>query len=275
MRPLSLLISLCGIAVFVASGAAQSPNPFGIPSPDQPAPTAAIDTVAGSRAQGWLAQGRSEVLARHGIVATSDPLAAQAGLEILRQGGNAIDAAVAAGAVLDVTSQNDTGIGGDLFALVWSARDKKLYALNSGGWAPAAWTPQFFTGKLGVKGVPGSGVNAATVPGAISGYDALLKRFGSLTFKETFERAARIAEEGWGQAERRHADLVAPPKASLRMRIRGKHSSAATARPICTASSAIRRSPRRCACCRRKDAMRFTAGTSRLPSLPRSRRAVV
>jgi gamma-glutamyltranspeptidase/glutathione hydrolase len=204
---LSQLISVFGIAVFVARGAAQSPNPFGIPSPDQPAPAAAIDAVAGSRAQGWQRQGRSEVLARHGIVATSDPLAAQAGLEMLRQGGNAIDAAVAAGAVLDVTSQNDTGIGGDLFALVWSARDKKLYALNSAGWAPAAWTPQFFTGKLGVKGVPGSGVNSATVPGAISGYDALLKRFGSLTFKETFERAARIAEEGWGQAERRHADL--------------------------------------------------------------------
>ncbi len=81
-------------------------------------------------------QGRSEVLARHGIVATSDPLAAEAGLEILRQGGNAIDAAVATGAVLDVTSQNDTGIGGDLFAIVYSAKDKKLYALNSGGWAP-------------------------------------------------------------------------------------------------------------------------------------------
>ena len=101
--------------------------------------------MPGSRAQGWLAQGRSEVLARHGMVATSDPLAAQAGLEILRQGGNAIDAAVATGAVLDVTSQNDTGIGGDLFALVWVAKDKKLYALNSGGWAPAGWTPQFFT----------------------------------------------------------------------------------------------------------------------------------
>ena len=207
MRHLSLLISIVGIAVWVASSAAQSPNPFGTPSPDQPAPTAAIDAVGGSRAQGWLAQGRSEVLARHGIVATSDPLAAEAGLEILRKGGNAIDAAVAAGAVLDVTSQNDTGIGGDLFALVWSARDKKLYALNSAGWAPAAWTPQFFTDKLGVKSVPGSGVNAATVPGAISGYDALLKRFGSLTFKETFERAARVADEGWGQAERRHADL--------------------------------------------------------------------
>src|SRR6185503_19461055 len=127
--------------------------------------------------------------------------------DILKRGGNAIDAAVAAGAVLDVTSQNDTGIGGDLFALVWSARDKKLYALNSCGWAPAAWTPQFFTGKLGVKSVPGSGVNSATVPGAISGYDALLKRFGTLGFKETFERAARIAEEGWGLAERRHSDL--------------------------------------------------------------------
>ena len=156
-----------------------------------------------------MEQGRSEVLARHGIVATSDPLAAQAGLEILRQGGNAIDAAVAAGAVLDVTSQNDTGIGGDLFALVWSARDKKLYALNSGGWAPAAWTPQFFTERLRVLAVPANGVNAATVPGAVSGYDALLKRFGSLTFKDTFERAARIAEEGWGQAERRHSDLRA------------------------------------------------------------------
>ena len=84
-------------------------------------------------AQGWSAQGRSEVLARHGMVATSDPLAAQAGLEILRQGGNAIDAAVATGAVLDVTSQNDTGIGGDLFALVWVAKEKKLYALNAAG----------------------------------------------------------------------------------------------------------------------------------------------
>jgi len=141
------------------------------------------------------------------MVATSDPLAAEAGLEILRKGGNAIDAAVATGAVLDVTSQNDTGIGGDLFALVWSAKDKKLYALNSGGWAPAGWTPEFFSQTLGVKSVPSNGVNAATVPGAISGYDALLKRFGTVTFNEAFERAARVAEEGWGLAERRHWDL--------------------------------------------------------------------
>src|SRR5262249_46554176 len=104
-------------------------------------------------------------------------------------------------------SQNDTGIGGDLFALVWSAKDKKLFALSSAGWAPEAWTPEFFTHKLGVKSVPASGVNSATVTGAISGYDALLKAFGPLCFQGTFERAAQIAEEGWGLAERRHADL--------------------------------------------------------------------
>ena len=207
-----------GVAIGVSTVlglAAQSPTPFGIPSADQPTPAATIPAVPGSRAQGWLAQGRSEVLARHGVVATSDPLAAQAGLEIMRRGGNAIDAAVAAGAVLDVTSQNDTGIGGDLFALVWSARDKKLYGLASAGWAPAGWTPQFFTDRLGVKGVPGSGVNAATVPGAIAGYDALLKKFGTRGFKETFEAAARIADEGWGLAERRHDDLRGAVKGLL------------------------------------------------------------
>jgi gamma-glutamyltranspeptidase / glutathione hydrolase len=191
------------VALFVAvatltTSSAQSPHAFGVPSADQPQPGSAIKAVPGSRAQGWLSQG---------MVATSDPLAAEAGLEILRRGGNAIDAAVATGAVLDVTSQNDTGIGGDLFALVYVAKDKKLYALNSGGWAPAGWTPDFFTAKLGVKAVPNNGVNSATVPGAVAGYDALLKRFGSLGFKETFERAARLADEGWGLAERRHSDL--------------------------------------------------------------------
>jgi gamma-glutamyltranspeptidase / glutathione hydrolase len=202
-------IVVTGAALLIASvtGIAQSPNPFGRPSADKPQPGASINAAPGSRAQGWLTQGRSEVLARHGIVATSDPLASQAGLEILKNGGNAIDAAVAAAAVLDVTSQNDTGIGGDLFAIIWSAKDQKLYALNSAGWAPAGWTPDFFSNRLKSTRVPGNGVNAATVPGAIAGYDAMLKRFGSVTFKEAFERAARIAEEGWGLAERRHADL--------------------------------------------------------------------
>src|SRR5580765_4231922 len=207
MRNTVAAATLAGLIALLAIPTAQSPNPFGVPSADQPQPGTAIKAVPGSRAQGWLSQGRSGVLARHGMVSTSDPLAADAGLELLRRGGTAIDAAVATGAVLDVTSQNDTGIGGDLFALVYIAKDKKLYALNSAGWAPAGWTPAFFTAKLGVKTVPNSGVNAATVPGAISGYDALLKRFGTLGFTETFERAARLAEEGWGLAERRHSDL--------------------------------------------------------------------
>jgi gamma-glutamyltranspeptidase/glutathione hydrolase len=208
MRMSTIVVATAlAVAVGALHGTAQSPNAFGAPTPGTPQPDAAIPAVPGSRAQGWPSQGRSEVLARHGIVATSDPLAAEAGVEILRRGGNAIDAAVATGAVLDVTSQNDTGIGGDLFALVYIAKDKKLYALNSAGWAPAGWTPEFFTQKLGVKSVPGSGVNAATVPGAVSGYDALLKRFGTMTFNETLARAAKLADEGWGQAERRHQDL--------------------------------------------------------------------
>jgi len=203
----ALILVLLVTGSWAVTGRAQSQNPFGQPSAARPQPAADIKAVPGSRAQGWLSQGRSEVVARHGIVATSDPLAAQAGLDILRQGGNAIDAAVATGAMLDVTSQNDTGIGGDLFAIVWVAREKKLYALSAAGWAPAGWTPEFFTTTLGAKRMPGSGVNAATVPGAVAGYDALLTRFGTMTFKDTFERAAQTAEEGWGLAERRHNDV--------------------------------------------------------------------
>jgi gamma-glutamyltranspeptidase/glutathione hydrolase len=214
MRPATITAALA-VVLFTVVSSAQSPNPFGIPSADKPQPAASIPAVPGSRAQGWLGQGRSEVLARHGIVATSDPLAAEAGLEILRQGGNAIDAAVATGAVLDVTSQNDTGIGGDLFALVYSAKDKKLYALNAAGWAPSEWTPAFFTERLKGTRVPNNGVNSATVPGAIAGYDALLSRFGTMKFEQTFERAARIAEEGWGLAERRHNDLRSSLKGLL------------------------------------------------------------
>ena len=207
----ALVVVLLVAGAWAATGLAQSQNPFGQPSAAKPQPAADIKAVPGSRAQGWLSQGRSEVVARHGIVATSDPLAAQAGLDILRQGGNAIDAAVATGAMLDVTSQNDTGIGGDLFALVWVAKEKKLYALNAAGWAPAGWTPEFFA-KLGVKQVPGSGVNAATVPGAVAGYDALLTRFGTMGFKETFARAVQVADEGWGLAERRHSDVRSAQK---------------------------------------------------------------
>ncbi|WP_339867379.1 gamma-glutamyltransferase family protein [Pseudohongiella nitratireducens] len=186
---------------------AQSPNAFGEPSESVPSPAAIVTAAPGSRAQGWQAQGRSEVLARNGMVATSDPLASQAGLEILQNGGNAIDAAVAAAAVLDVTSPNDTSIAGDLFALIWVASEEKLYGLSAAGWAPMAWAPEYFTDTLGEDGIPGSGVNSTTVPGAVAGYEAMLERFGTMGFAETFERAATIAEQGWGLTERRHADL--------------------------------------------------------------------
>src|SRR4030095_6767086 len=104
MRPLAIT-SLIIIALCTAGTAGQSKNPFGVPSAETPQPASTIKAAPGSRAQGWLQQGRSEVLARHGRVAPSDPLAAEAGLEILRQGGNAIDAAVATGAMLDVSAQ--------------------------------------------------------------------------------------------------------------------------------------------------------------------------
>lgn len=202
-----LRAAACASLALSGAPAAQPPGAFGV-SADGGNPAAGMVAAPGSRGQGWLAQGRSEVIARHGIVATSDPLASQAGIEILRRGGNAVDAAVAASAVLAVTSQNDTGLAGDLFALLWSARDGKLYGLNAAGFAPAAWTPAFFTETLGLDRVPVRGVNAATVPGAVAGYEALLERFGAMGFAETLERAARIAEEGWGLAERRRQDLL-------------------------------------------------------------------
>ncbi len=94
----------------------------------------------GDRPSGWLPQGRSEVMSRNGIVATSQPLAAQAGLRILMAGGNAIDAAVAAAAVLNLVEPMSVGVGGDLFAIFYIAKEKKLYQLNAGGMMPTGAT---------------------------------------------------------------------------------------------------------------------------------------
>jgi gamma-glutamyltranspeptidase / glutathione hydrolase len=164
--------------------------------------------VRGDRTSGWLPQTRSEVLARNGVVATSQPLAAQAGLQILKQGGNAFDAAVATAAVLNVVEPESAGVGGDVFVLAWLAKEKELIALNASGRAPSGATPSHLAQRGFTKKVPLHGIESATVPGAVDGWDGLLKRAGTLTFKETLEPAATLAEQGFAVTERIRNDWI-------------------------------------------------------------------
>ena len=126
------------------------------------------------------------------VVATSQPLAAGAGLEMLRAGGNAADAAVAAAIALTVVEPTATGIGGDAFALVWDGR--RLHGLNGSGRSPAGWSPERFAGKTQM---PLLGWDAVTVPGAVDAWRAVSKRFGKLPFDRLFEPAIRYATEGF------------------------------------------------------------------------------
>src|SRR5580692_7449418 len=134
--------------------------------------------VRGDRAEGWMAQGRSEVMARNGMVTTSQPLAAEAGLEILRKGGNAVDAAVATAAVLNLMEPMNEGLAGDLFAIIYTAKDHKLHVLNASGMAASGQTLAFMNAhgyKFDPKNDgPGSGmargVLSVTVPGAAWGW---------------------------------------------------------------------------------------------------------
>ncbi|MBM3837840.1 MAG: gamma-glutamyltransferase [Verrucomicrobia bacterium] len=145
-------------------------------------------------------QARSMVLSRHGIVATEHPLASQAGVSILAQGGNAIDAAVAANAAMGVVSPMMCGIGGDLFALVYDAKSRKVYGLNASGWAPAKLTPEFLKEK-GHTNMPQNGIHSVTVPGAVEGWQKLLDRFGEMKFAQVLAPAIRYAEEGFPVSE--------------------------------------------------------------------------
>ena len=143
---------------------------------------------------------RSEVIATNGMAATSHPLATQTAISILKAGGNAIDAAIAANAVLGLVEPTGCGIGGDLFAIVWSADDKKLYGLNSSGPAPK----NISIDKLKAKGItiiPPYGPLPVTVPGAVAGWNALHSKFGSLNFKLLFNDAIYYAENGFPVTE--------------------------------------------------------------------------
>ncbi|MBV8810209.1 MAG: gamma-glutamyltransferase [Acidobacteriaceae bacterium] len=143
---------------------------------------------------------RSMTVNRFGIVATSQTLASAAGAEILRQGGNAIDAAIAANAVLGVAEPMMNGIGGDLFAIVYLAKDNKLYGLNSSGWAPQGLTLEFLKSKGITEHIPRD-IQAVTVPGAVAGWDALHQRFGKLPLDRVLQPATYDARNGIPIAE--------------------------------------------------------------------------
>jgi gamma-glutamyltranspeptidase/glutathione hydrolase len=138
---------------------------------------------------------RSPVFARN-VVATSHPLAAQAGLRILAQGGNAVDAAIATAAAMTLVEPCSNGLGSDAFCILWDG--KELHGLNASGNAPQAWTPEYFDAKHGPgKSLPKRGWDAVTVPGAVAGWVSMSQRFGKLPFADLMAPAIEIAERGY------------------------------------------------------------------------------
>ncbi len=175
-------------------------------------------------AENWLQQTRSDPW-RNGIVATSQPLAAQAGLRILMQGGNAIDAAVATAATLNVVEPMNVGLAGDLFAIIYLAKDRSLHVLDASGVVPATQTLASMK-ALGYRadpknfgpgsGMPPGGILTVTVPGAAWGWAEVLARYGTLTFKEVLEPAIDYAESGFPISERVRAEWELPEATPLR-----------------------------------------------------------
>jgi len=158
-----------------------------------------LSGIRGAAAQGGRAPsmaGRSTVYVPHGAIATSQPLATAAGLAVLQRGGNAVDAAVTAAIVLNVVEPMMTGIGGDLFAMVWSAKMGRLVGLNASGRSGALLTRKALLDR-GRETMPTSGPESITVPGALSGWSELLERFGTLTLAEALQPAIDLAENGF------------------------------------------------------------------------------
>src|SRR5437868_1002439 len=145
-------------------------------------------------------QARSMVISDRGIVATSQSLASQAGAQILGRGGSAMDAAIAANAVLGVVEPESCGLGGDLFAIYWEAKTGKLTAINASGWAPKGLTIESLQ-KLGNKEMPQEGIQSVTVPGCVDGWSRLHKKFGKLPWKEVFQPAIYYADHGYPVTE--------------------------------------------------------------------------
>jgi len=155
---------------------------------------------AGDRTAGRMFATRSEVIATHGMVATSQPLAAQIGIDVLKKGGTAVDAAIAVDAALGLMEPTGAGIGGDLFAIVWDNKEKKLYGINSSGPAPRKISLDYFK-KNGIRTMPEYGVLPWTVPGCVDGWYELHKKFGRLPMKDLLAPAIQYAEEGFPLSE--------------------------------------------------------------------------
>jgi gamma-glutamyltranspeptidase/glutathione hydrolase len=141
-------------------------------------------------------QARSMVISRTGVVAAESPLAAQAGVTILEHGGNAVDAAIAANAMMGVVAPMMNGIGGDLFVIVYDVKADKLYGLNASGWAPKDLTIEHLH-QLGLRDMPEHGVNTITVPGAVEGWQELADRFGRKKLADDLAPAIKMARDGF------------------------------------------------------------------------------
>jgi gamma-glutamyltranspeptidase/glutathione hydrolase len=157
-------------------------------------------TAAGDRLTGLPFATRSEVIARHGMAATSQPLATQVALDILKAGGSAVDAAIAANATLGLMEPTGSGIGGDLFAIVWDAKSGKLYGLNASGRSPYGLARRHFE-TLGLRSIPPFGPLPVTVPGCVDGWFELHGRFGRLPISTVLQPAIRYAREGFPVSE--------------------------------------------------------------------------
>jgi gamma-glutamyltranspeptidase/glutathione hydrolase len=156
--------------------------------------------IAQDRITGRNFATRSEVIAQNGMACTSQPLATQAALDILKAGGNAIDAAIAADAMLGLTEPTGSGIGGDLFAIVWDAKTQKLYGLNASGRSPYDLTLKYFKDK-GLTKIPSTGPLPVSVPGCVDGWFELNKKFGKLKMELILAPAIRYAREGFPLSE--------------------------------------------------------------------------
>lgn len=143
---------------------------------------------------------RSDVIAKNGMAATSHPLATQIALDVLKKGGNAIDAAIAANAALGLMEPTGNGIGGDLFAIIWDAETEKLYGLNGSGRSPKDLTLEYFV-KNGYESIPSHGPLPVSVPGAVDGWFEMSDRFGSMSMKDVLQPAIDYAEEGFPVTE--------------------------------------------------------------------------